>query len=179
MANTPPEKTQLSEIVSMAAVLEQLTKLVSFQQTQIATILNPPNPSNEGVLHSNPIDVKMDGTNYSYWCQAVEMHVRGREQMRHLTGDPAPPPVTDPEFHKWEVNDVIVKRWLINSLEPRLRSKYIRHPTTRDAWKALSTTYYDGSDEAQIFDLNMKVTQIKQEGRTVEEFYDELQDVRQ
>jgi hypothetical protein len=77
MANTPPEKTQLSETASMTVVLEQLIKLMSFQQTQIATILNPPNPSNEGVLHSNPIDVKMDGTNYSYWCQAVEIHVRG------------------------------------------------------------------------------------------------------
>lgn len=129
----------------------------------------------EGVLHPNPIDVKMDGTNYTYWCQAMEMHVKGRERMGHLTGDPTPPLATSPEFHRWEVNDVIVKGWLINSLEPRLRSKYIRHPTARDVWKALATTYYDGSDETQIFALNRKVTKLKQEEKIVEEFYDELQ----
>jgi hypothetical protein len=45
--------------------------------------------------------------------------------MNHLTGVPTPPSETDPDFHRWEVNDVVVKGWLINSLEPRLRSKYI------------------------------------------------------
>jgi hypothetical protein len=74
----------------------------------------------------------MEGTNYSFWCQTVEMYVKGRERMKHLTGVSTPPLETDPGFHKWEVDDVVVKGWLINSLEPRLRSKYIRHPTTRD-----------------------------------------------
>jgi gag-polypeptide of LTR copia-type len=188
MMSTPLEKPQSGEPVNMAVVLEQLTKLVTLQQTQMAAMQNTaftnPQPTqsitphvamSDGVIHPNPIDVKMDSTNYTYWCQAVEMHVKGRERMKHLMGDPAPPLATSPEFHKWEVNDVIVKGWLINSLEPWLRNKYIRHPTARDVWKALATTYYDESDETQIFALNRKVTRLKQEGKTVEEFYDELQ----
>lgn len=169
-------------------LLEQLTKLVTLQQTQMATMQSTAvtNPQlvqrttqhfamTEGAIHPNPIDVKMDGTNYTYWCQALEMHVKGRERMGHLTGDPTPPLATYPEFRKWEVHDVIVKGWLINSLELRLRRKYIRHPTTRDVWKALATIYYDGSDETHIFVLNRKVTRLKQEEKIVEEFYDELQ----
>jgi hypothetical protein len=56
---------------------------------RLAPILDPP-----------LIDVKMDGTNYTYRCQAIEMYVKGCEKMRHLTGKPPPPGITDPEFHK-------------------------------------------------------------------------------
>jgi hypothetical protein len=131
MMSTSLEKPQSGEPVNMAVVLEQLTKLVTLQQTPMAAMQNTaftnPQPTqsitpyvamSDGVIHPNPIDVKMDGTNYTYWCQAMEMHVKGRERMKHLMGDPAPPLAMSPEFHKWEVNDVIIKGWLINSLEP-------------------------------------------------------------
>jgi hypothetical protein len=72
----------------------------------------------DGAIHPNLIDIKMDGTNYAFWCQAVEMYVKGRERMKHLTGVPQPPCTNDPLYHKWVVDDVIVKGWLINSLGP-------------------------------------------------------------
>jgi gag-polypeptide of LTR copia-type len=161
------------------ALIEQMAKMMTQMAAMQAAAMNNPQSAmqsvvmTEGGMQSKPIDVKMDGTNYTYWCQAIEMYVKGREKMRHLTGNP--PEITNPEFHKWEVNDVIVKGWLINSLEPRLQSKYIRHPTARDVWKALETTYYDGSDEVQVYSLNRRVTHLKQEGKSIEEFYDELQ----
>jgi response regulator RpfG family c-di-GMP phosphodiesterase len=187
MSNLNPEGT--IEAVNMAALLEQLTKIVTLQQNQMVTMQNAVNMNpqlatqtmamTEGAIHPNPIDVKMDGMNYTYWCQAVELYVKGRERMRHITGNLTPPLPTDPEFRRWEIDDAVVKGWLINSLEPRLRSKYIRHSTAQDVWKALATTYYDGSDEVQVFALNRKVARLKQEGMTVEEFYDELQAVWQ
>lgn len=111
----------------------------------------------------------------SYGGACQRSRTNGTLIRSHLTGDPTPPLATNLEFRKWEVNDVIVTGWLINSLESRLRSKHIRHPTTRDAWKALATTYYNRSDKTQIFALNRKVTRLKQEEKIVEEFYDELQ----
>ncbi|XP_020263632.1 uncharacterized protein LOC109839566 isoform X1 [Asparagus officinalis] len=169
------------EQTNTATLIEQMAKMMTQMAAMQAAAMSNPQPVThsvaitEGGRHSKPIDVKMDGTNYTYWCQAIEMYVKGRERMRHLTGTPAPPGMNDPEFSKWEVDDVIVKGWLINSLEPRLQSKYIRHPTARDVWKALETTYYDGSDEVQVFSLNRRVTRLKQEGKNIEEFYDELQ----
>jgi hypothetical protein len=129
----------------------------------------------DGTIHPNPIDIKMDGTNYAFWCQAVEMYVKGRERMKHLTGVPQPHGITDPLYQKWLVDDVIIKGWLINSLEPRLRGSYIRYPTARDVWEAIATTFYDGSDEAQNFALNWQVSHLKQGGRAIEEYYDDLQ----
>jgi hypothetical protein len=184
MSNTSPDNSQLNQITNPMDLMEKLTQLtqaITLQQTQMMAMQNATfnnsqrvTPPAEGLISPNPIDVKMDGTNYTFWCQAVEMYVRGRDQMRHLTGVPAPPNPSDLEFHRWEVNDVIVKGWLINSLEPRLKSKYIRHPTARDVWQALATTFYDGSDEAQVFDLNRCVSRIKQGGRAIDIYYDEL-----
>jgi hypothetical protein len=60
--------------------------------------------------------------NYSFWCQTVEMYVCGREKLRHLTGELTPPVVTDAAaYHRWVTDDVVVKGWLISSLETRLR----------------------------------------------------------
>jgi hypothetical protein len=56
-----------------------------------------------------PIDTKFDGTNYSLWCQVVEMHVRDKEKINHLTSEPTPPSITDPAYQKWATNDVMVK----------------------------------------------------------------------
>ena len=52
----------------------------------------------DGSIHPNPIDVKMDNTNYTFWCQAIEMYVKERDQMKHLTGVPVPPEETHPRF---------------------------------------------------------------------------------
>jgi GAG-pre-integrase domain/gag-polypeptide of LTR copia-type len=175
------KKPESHEQTNTAALIEQMAKMMTQMAAMQAAAMSNSQlmtqnvATTEGNLHSKPIYVKMDGTNYTYWCQAMEMYVNGRERMRHLTGNPTPPSMSDPEFHKWEVDDVVVKGWLINSLEPRLRSKYICHPTAKDVWKALEVTYYDGSDEVQVFALNRKVTHLKQEGKTIEEFYDELQ----
>lgn len=70
---------------------------------------------------------------------------------------------------------MVVKGWIINSLEPRLRASYIRYPTARDVWKAIATTYHGNNDEAQVYALNCQVTRVKQDGRAIEEYFDELQ----
>lgn len=46
-------------------------------------------------------------------------------------------------------------------------------------WDALSTTFYDGSDAAQVFELNRRVTRLKQSGKSVEEYYNDLQSLWQ
>ncbi|XP_078164769.1 uncharacterized protein LOC144559580 [Carex rostrata] len=52
---------------------------------------------------------------------------------------------------------------------------YIHYETAFEMWKALATTFYDGNDEAFVFDLNRKVTRLKQSGKPVEDYYNALQ----
>jgi hypothetical protein len=174
-------ESETEEKFNAADLMKEMAKMMKHMAAMQATAMGMPQPPvqpltvSEGSIHPNPIDAKFDGTNYAFWCQAVEMYIRGRERMKHLTGKPEPPSVNDPTYNKWETDDVVVKGWLINSLEPRLRDNYIRYPTTRDVWKAIETTYYDGGDEAQLHALYRQINSVRQAGRAIEEYYDDLQ----
>lgn len=73
------------ESTSTAALIEHMAKmLIQMAAMQAATISNPqpvtqiiPQPiaMTEGIIHSSSIDVKFDGTNYSFWCQVLEMYI--------------------------------------------------------------------------------------------------------
>lgn len=125
----------MSDKESTVAMLEKLTQLITLQQSQILAIQQSSQQSliqtqsipiiNEGSVHPNPIDVKFDGTNYGLWSQSVELYVKGRERLKHITGEPPPPTEKDPLYKKWEVDDSVVKGWLINSLEVKLRGSFI------------------------------------------------------
>jgi hypothetical protein len=62
-------------------------------------------------------------------------------------------------------------------MDKHLYDKFLRYPTAKEVWEAIGTTFYDGSDAAQVFDLNKRVNTIKQVSRSVEEYYNELQDL--
>jgi hypothetical protein len=157
------------------ALLEKLTQLVLLQQTAVQQPPLQHAPATEGLLQSSPISVKLDGTNYAIWSQAAEMYVKGRDKLKHIKGEVNTPKPGDPLHQKWDIDDSVVKGWLLNSLHEKLFVNFIRYPTARDVWDAIATTFYDGNDTAQVFDLNKRVTRLKQSGRMVEEYYNELQ----
>lgn len=178
-----PSNLESSE--KTAALLERLTQIVTLQQTQMTQLMSlqqppqqiaspaPPVMTTEGP--SSPISVKLDGSNYSIWSQVVKVYVKGRDKTRYITGDPLPPLPSDPTYQKWSIEDSVVKGWLLNSLETKLMVNYIHYETAWEMWKALATTFYDGNDEAFVFDLNRKVTRLKQSGKQVEDYYNALQ----
>jgi hypothetical protein len=54
-----------------------------------------------------------------------------------------------------------VKSWLIDSMSPLLMQRFIRLSTAKEIWEAVSKTFYDGSDETRLFELNQKSFSIK------------------
>ncbi|XP_078161806.1 uncharacterized protein LOC144557152 [Carex rostrata] len=152
----------------------QQNQIMSLQQPQNNT-LPPAATVVEAPIHPNPISIKLNDTNYTLWSQAVLMYVKGRDKMKHINGNPPPPPSTDSLFLRWDIDDAVVKGWLINSLDQKLQSTFIQYPTAKEVWDAVATTFYDGNDKAQVYNLNKRVTRLKQSGRTIEEYYHEMQ----
>jgi transposase InsO family protein len=162
-------------------LIERLTELINLQQNQITLMVQshatPQTAavSHEPALHANLIPIKLDGKNYPLWSQSIHMCLKAREKLRHILEQP--PPRTDPAFNRWDVEDTVVKGWICNSLDKSLYGKFLRYPTAKEVWDAIATTFYDGSDSAQVYNLNKRVNQIKQAGRPVEVYYNELQDL--
>jgi hypothetical protein len=60
------------------------------------------------------------------------------------------------------------------SMSLEIMKWYLRLPTARDIWKALSKVFYDGIDELQVFSFNKKALYVIQRGRALSVYYIEL-----
>ena len=100
--------------------------------------------------------VILDKTNYSLWSQFMEMRIGARKKYGFITGTTSKPPAGDKTLETWLVENNRVKSWLIDSMSPALMQRFIRLQTTKEIWDAISKTFYDESDETQLFELNRK-----------------------
>ena len=121
------------------------------KMTEALTKVQPPTLTTEP--STALIGIKLDGTNYALWSQVVEMYISGKDKLGYINGDIPQPPSTDPTFRKWRTDNAIVKGWLINSMDPSLIGNFIRFPTAKLVWDSIATTYFDGSDTSQVYDL--------------------------
>ncbi|KAL6335694.1 hypothetical protein AAG906_032886 [Vitis piasezkii] len=119
------------------------------KMTEALTKVQPPTLTIEPSIA--PIDIKLDRTNYALWSQVVEMYIFGKDKLGYING------------------------WLINSMDPSLIGNFIWFPTAKLMWDSIATTYFDGSDMSQVYDLRCRVTQLKQAGGSLEKYYNDLQ----
>jgi hypothetical protein len=91
----------------------------------------------------------------------MEMRIGARNKTGYLTGAVKKPEPEDPMFATWITESQKVKSWLIDSMSPLLMQRFIRLSTAKEIWEAVSKTFYDGSDETRLFELNQKSFSIK------------------
>ncbi|KAJ0013569.1 hypothetical protein Pint_20274 [Pistacia integerrima] len=145
-----------------AKMIEALTKV----QTPTPTMITEPSAA--------PIGITLNETNYALWSQVVEMYISGKDKLEYINGDIPQPSLIDPKFCKWRTDNAIVKGWLINSMDPSLIGNFIRFPMAKLVWDSIATTYFDGSDTSQVYDLRRRVTRLKQAGGSLEKYYNDL-----
>ena len=121
------------------------------------------------------IGIKLDGTNYALWSQVVEIYISGKGKLGYINGDFLQPEPTDLTFKRWRTENAIVKEWLINSMNPTLINNFIHFPTAKMVWDSVATTYFDGTNTSQVYDLKRRVTKMRQAGGSIEKYYNDLQ----
>ncbi|PWA34949.1 ribonuclease H-like domain-containing protein [Artemisia annua] len=123
------------------------------------------------------INLKLNNQNYPLWTRMIRVAIGGKSKalLSHLTKDPPEP--THESYETWEQEDLIVFSWLIQNIEPTIAGNLTEYPTAKTLWDALTTTYSSGKDKLQVFNLHVKANELKQEGKTLEEFWIALQGV--
>ena len=91
--------------------------------------------------------IVLNETNYDLWSQMLEMQIVEKEKLSFIRGTSPPPKEKYEGYEKWYLDNQKVKRWLLMSMSPEIMKRYIRLPTARDIWIALSKAFYDGADE--------------------------------
>ncbi|XP_061356347.1 uncharacterized protein LOC133300773 [Gastrolobium bilobum] len=138
---------------------------------------NPPPPPNIVINqdHSSlPLTVILDDTNYPLWSQLMDMRIGARNKSGFLTGAAKKPPPSDPTYDAWVTDNKRVKSWLIDAMNPGSMQRFIRLDTASEIWDAAARTFYDGSDESCLFDLNQRSFSTKQSGRPLSIYFNEL-----
>ncbi|KAL5183797.1 hypothetical protein HKD37_17G047613 [Glycine soja] len=103
------------------------------------------------------------------------MYISGKDKLGYINGDLPEFLQTDPAFKKWRTENAMVKGWFINSMDLKLVSNFIRFPTAKVVWDSIATTYFDGADTSQVYDLKRRVTRLKQGSGSIETYYNNLQ----
>lgn len=60
-------------------------------------------------------------------------------------------------------------------MDPSLIGSFIRFPTAKQAWDSIATTFFDGTDTSQVYDLRRRATRMRQAGGSIEKYYTDLQ----
>ena len=93
----------------------------------------------------------LDEVNFSFWSQLMEMRIGAHNKVGYLIDDTEKPEPDDPRLETLITENHRIKSWLIKSMNPSLMRRFIRLPTTKEIWDAVSRTFYDGTDETYIF----------------------------
>jgi hypothetical protein len=89
------------------------------------------------------------------------MFISGKDKLGYINGDLPQLELNDPLFRRWRTENSVVKGWLIGSMNPSLVSNFIRFSTVKQVWDSIATTYFDGTDTSQVYDLKRRVTRMK------------------
>nr|CAD1835526.1 unnamed protein product [Ananas comosus var. bracteatus] len=111
-------------------------------------------------IKSIPVVIQFEGvfnagiilteSNYDIWSQLMEMQIAERDKISYIRGKTKPPTKSDEGYEKCHI-----------------------------IWTALSTAFYDGSDELQVFTLNQKAFSARQNGQILSVYYGELTELFQ
>ncbi|RVX02622.1 hypothetical protein CK203_016558 [Vitis vinifera] len=103
------------------------------------------------------------------------MYVADKDKLSYINGDLPQPSTIDPSFHRRWTENATVKGWLIGSMDPSLIGNFIRFPMAKQVWDAIATTYFNGSDATQVYELRQQVAQLRQGSGSLEKYYNDLQ----
>ncbi|XP_073151975.1 uncharacterized protein [Henckelia pumila] len=69
--------------------------------------------------------------------------------------------VGDPSYATWDAENSMVMIWLVNSMEEDISSNYMCYPTTQELWENVNQMYFDLGNQSQIFELNLKLGELR------------------
>ncbi|KAA8517060.1 hypothetical protein F0562_017122 [Nyssa sinensis] len=96
-----------------------------------------------------PIDIILDGSNYSMWAQNMEVFLKGRRLWRYVTGDLATPTQKASEteeafstrLEEWGSMHYKILSWFINTSVPSINSLLPRLGNAKDTGQSIADFY--------------------------------------
>ena len=102
------------------------------------------------------------------------MYIRGRSKIGDLTGEKEEPAPEDPFYPTWDAENSMVMTWLVNSMEEDISSNYICYHTAKELWENIHQMYSDLGNQSQVYELTLKLGEIRQGEDSVTKYFNSL-----
>ena len=73
----------------------------------------------------------------------------------------------------------MVMTLLVNSMEEDISSNYMCYPTAHEIWENVNQMYYDLGNQSQIFELTLKLGEIREGEDNVTKYFNSLKHIWQ
>ncbi|XP_073279534.1 uncharacterized protein [Primulina huaijiensis] len=97
----------------------------------------------------------------------------------YLTGDKKALSEDDPMYATWDAENSMVMTWLVNSMEEEIGANYMCFPTAYELWENINQMYSDLGNQSQIFELTLKLGELRQGEETVTKYFNSLKRIWQ
>ncbi|XP_015643822.1 uncharacterized protein [Oryza sativa Japonica Group] len=128
-------------------------------------------------LEVMPNEVRLEGTkNYLSWSRRARLMLRAKG-VEHYLEETCVEPIdkSSVEWKMWNATNSTVVAWLMTSVSPSIARMIEAIQNATIIWKTLSNMYSEEGNVMMMVEAQDKVENLKQEGRTVQEYASELQ----
>ncbi|XP_010419135.1 PREDICTED: uncharacterized protein LOC104704802 [Camelina sativa] len=116
--------------------------------------------------------VQLRGENYEDWSKHVRNALRTKRKLGFIDGSFVKPD-TEEEIEQWEVVNSIVVAWLMNTIEPTLRTSVSMVDEAKVLWDDLKLQFSEGNGP-QIGEIRAALANCRQGGDTVMVYFGKL-----
>ena len=116
--------------------------------------------------------IRLNGSNYAQWAQAVEVFLLSRKKFDYVIKEPPVP--TNPKFADWRAEDAQIRSCLWNSMEPKISCSLAFLPTSKLVWEQAKKLYSGVNNLKRIYDLHQNYFSLSLSDMPLEEYYNKL-----
>jgi hypothetical protein len=116
----------------------------------------------------------LTGSNYHSWSRSMKRALGAKLKLDFIDGTlPVPNDAFDPSFRAWNRCNQLVSSWILNSVSPQIAQSVVFLENAIDIWNELRERFSQG-DLIRISELQSEIYALKQESRSVTDFYSDL-----
>ena len=153
---------------AMTSVERLETSGTKFEVTSAAT--TPQGNSNSSSLLQLTVQ-KLNSKNYVYGSQTVMIFISGRGKFEYITSEISAPTKTDPGFKAWNIDNMMVMSWLLNTMEAHISQNFLFHKIAKSLWEEVAKRYSDRDNSSEIFKLKTKLRNLGQGNNDVDLYF--------
>ncbi|XP_071905880.1 uncharacterized protein [Coffea arabica] len=128
-------------------------------------------------LNDNPgtiiTQVQLKGDNYDEWARALRTALRAKKKVGFIDGTVEQPDDDSADLEDWWTVNSMVVSWILNTIEPALRSTIAHVETAKDLWEDIQERF-SVANGPRVQQIKGEIAEWKQRGLPIVTYYGKL-----